>query len=96
MVVFVQSALLALTALSLGLRTTSVIAHRLHPVARILVAAIVGSLFVVAGMQLAMRNHLHDLGLGLLLSLSPVGVFDGMKWWYRWQRGSADRRGPGR
>jgi hypothetical protein len=86
MVAFVQSALLALTALSLGLRTTSVIAHRLHPLARILLSAIVGSIFVITVMQIAMRNDLHDLGLGLLLSLSPVGVFDVMKWWYRWKK----------
>ena len=25
-----------------------------------------------------------ELGLGLLLSLSPVGVFDLVKWWFRW------------
>jgi hypothetical protein len=47
---------------------------------------IAGSMFVIAGMQLAMRNQLHDLGLGLFLSLSPVGVFDGLKWWYRWRK----------
>jgi len=84
MIAVLQSALLALTALSLGLRVTSVLAIRMHPVGRLLIAAAVGSVFVMAGMQLAMRNDLHDLGLGLFLSLSPVGVFDVMKWWYRW------------
>lgn len=84
MIAVFQGALLALTALSLGLRSTSLLAARLHPVARLLLSAIIGSVLVVAVMQWAMRNELHDLGLGLLLSLSPVGVFDAMKWWYRW------------
>jgi hypothetical protein len=86
MIAVLQGALLALTAMSLGLRTTSVLAHRLHPVARLLISAVVGSLFVMAGMQLAISNQLHDLGLGLFLSLSPVGVFDLLKWWYRWEK----------
>ena len=86
MIAVLQSALLALTALSLGLRTTSVLTPRMHPVARLLIAAVVGSIFVMAAMQVAMSNQLHDLGLGLLLSLSPVGVFDVLKWWHRWGR----------
>ncbi len=84
MIAFAQGALLALAALSLGLRTTSLLSPRLHPVARILLAALIGSILVMAGMQISMRNGVHDLGLGLYLSLSPVGVFDVMKWWYRW------------
>jgi hypothetical protein len=86
MIAVLQGFLLALTALSLGLRTTSVIQGRVHPVARLVLAAIIGSMFVMTAMQIAMRNDLHDLGLGLLLSLSPVGVFDVLKWWFRWKR----------
>lgn len=83
MIAVLQGFLLALTALSLGLRTTSVLSARLHPSVRLFLSAIVGSMFVMAAMQLAMRNQLHDLGLGLLLSLSPAGVFDVAKWWFR-------------
>lgn len=84
MIAVFQGALLALTAMCLGLRTTSVLIPRIHPVVRVLISAIMGSVLVMAAMQLAMRNGLHDMGLGLLLSLSPVGVFDLAKWWYRW------------
>jgi hypothetical protein len=86
MIAVLQGVLLALTALSLGLRTTSLLEHRLPALLRMLLAAIIGSMFVMTAMQLAMRNDLHDLGLGLLLSLSPVGVFDMLKWWFRWKR----------
>jgi hypothetical protein len=27
-----------------------------------------------------------EFGLGLLISLSPVGVFDAVKWWFLWGR----------
>ncbi len=86
MIALLQSALLALAALSLGLRATSTLAQRIHPIVRLAAGFVIGSILVMAGMQLAMRNQLHDLGLGLFLSLSPVGVFDLMKWWYRWRK----------
>jgi hypothetical protein len=85
MIAVSQGALLALTALSLGLRTTSVLVPRIHPLARLVVSAVVGSIFVFTVMQIAMSHHLHDLGLGVLLSLSPVGIFDGFKWYFRWK-----------
>ena len=89
MIAVLQGILLALTALSLGLRTTSLLERRLPPLLRMLLAAIIGSMFVMTVMQLAMRHDLHDLGLGLLLSLSPVGVFDMLKWWFRWKRAAS-------
>jgi hypothetical protein len=86
MIAVLQSALLALTAVSLGLRTTSVMTPRIHPLARLAIGFIIGSIFVMAAMQLAISYHLHDLGLGLLISLSPVGAFDLAKWWFRRRR----------
>jgi hypothetical protein len=75
--------LLALAAMSLGLRATSLLMARAVALARLIVAAIIGTILVLATLQLCDRYQVHDLGLGLLLSLAPVGVFDLMKWWYR-------------
>lgn len=86
MIAFTLGALLALAAVSLGLRTTSVLIPRVHPLVRLLVSTIIGSALVIGAMQLSDRYHVHDLGLGLLVSLSPVGVFDLAKWWFRWRR----------
>jgi hypothetical protein len=83
---FALSALLALTAVSLGLRTTSVLIPRVHPVLRLLVSMAIGSVFVIVAMQISEQYHVHDLGLGLLVSLSPVGIYDLAKWWFRWRR----------
>ena len=80
---FVTVALL-LAAASLGLRITSVLlGPRAHPVMRLLLALIIGGALVVGAMQLSDRYNVHDLGLGLLVSLAPVGVFDVAKWWFR-------------
>ena len=78
--------LLALAAVSLGLRTTSVLIPRVHPLARMAASIIVGLIFVIVTLQICDRYGVHDLGLGLLVSLSPVGVFDAAKWWFRWRR----------
>lgn len=78
--------LLALAAASLGLRTTSVLIPRVQPLLRLLVSMVIGAALVVLTLQVSDRYLVHDLGLGLLLSLSPVGVFDLAKWWFRWQR----------
>lgn len=86
MIAVVQGVLLALAALSLGLRTTSMLVPRVHPIARLVLAAIVGTMFTVAALQLSDSYQVHDLGLGLLISLAPVGVFDVLKWWFRWKR----------
>jgi hypothetical protein len=80
------STLLAMAAVTLGLRTTSVLIPRVHPVLRLIVSMVIGSLFVIVTMQLAESYQVHDLGLGLLVSLSPVGIYDLAKWWFRWRR----------
>jgi len=82
----VVGVLLALAAVSLGLRTTSVLIPRVHPLARMAASIVVGLVFVVVALQISDRYQVHDLGLGLLVSLSPVGVFDFAKWWFRWSQ----------
>ena len=86
MILIVTGVLLALAAMSLGLRTTSLLLPRASAVLRLLVSAIVGTILVMATLQICDRYGVHDLGLGLLLSLSPVGIFDLAKWWYRRKR----------
>ena len=86
MILIVTGVLLALAAMSLGLRTTSLLLPRVSAVPRLLVSAIVGTILVMATLQICDRYGVHDLGLGLLLSLSPVGIFDLAKWWYRRKR----------
>ena len=79
--------LLALAALSLGLRATAVFAGgATHPLARFAAAAIVGSVITGAFLQLCDRYGMPQLAWGLLLSLSPVGMFDVAKWWFRWRK----------
>jgi len=75
--------LLALAAVSLGLRTTSILMPRVHPLVRLAVSSIIGTILVIATLQICDRYRVHDLGLGLLLSVAPVGVFDLAKWWFR-------------
>jgi len=84
--------LLALAALSLGLRTINALVPRLHPLARLIAGAIVGTAMTTATLRICNSYHVHDLGLGLLVSLAPVGVYDLVKWWFRWRRkgGSSD------
>ena len=86
MTALVVGVLLALAAVCLGLRTTAVLIPRAHPLVRLLAACVIGSIFAAVTLQLSERYHVYDLGLGLLLSLSPAGVFDLMKWWFRWRR----------
>jgi len=86
MTAFLVGVLLALAAVSLGLRTTSVLIPRVHPILRLLASVIIGTAFMTATLQISDRYQVHDLGLGLLVSLSPVGVFDLVKWWYRYRR----------
>ena len=68
--------------MSLGLRATSLLVPRVHPILRLAVSAVVGTILVLATLQISNRYRVHDLGLGLLLSLSPVGLFDLAKWWF--------------
>ena len=85
MTALVIGPLLGLAAASLGLRTTSVLIPRVHPVVRLVVSLLIGSVFVTVGLQLAENYLVYDMGLGLLLSLAPVGIFDLLKWWFRWR-----------
>jgi hypothetical protein len=83
MILAAVGVLLALAAVSLGLRTTSLLVPRLHPLVRLAVSVVIGTILVVATLQICDRYRVHDLGLGLLLSIAPVGVFDLAKWWFR-------------
>lgn len=78
--------LLILSAVSLGLRTTSFLTARVHPIARLVVALLTGALLSAAFLQFCDSYRVFEFGLGLLISLSPVGVFDLVKWWFRWRR----------
>lgn len=82
MIVAVIGVLLALAALSLGLRATSLVMPRAHPLLRLAAASAIGTILVLATLQICDRYRVHDLGLGLLLSLSPAGMYDLTKWWF--------------
>ena len=80
-------ALLVLAALCLGLRTTSVlIGARVHPFIRLLVSLLIGGVMTLALLELCRGYNVFEFGLGLLASLSPVGLFDVAKWWFTWNR----------
>lgn len=79
--------LLALAAIALGLRTINLLIPRAHPLVRLVIAAIIGTAITTATLRICDGYQVHDLGLGLLVSLAPVGVYDLFKWWFRW-RGS--------
>ena len=78
--------LLVLAAVSLGLRTTSFAAASLHPAVRLCAALAVGAILTVAFLQFCDSYRVFEFGLGLLISLSPVGLFDLTKWWFLWDR----------
>lgn len=78
--------LLVLAAISLGLRTTSVfVAPGSHALLRLALSLAAGGLITLVVLQVCESYRIFEFGLGLLLSLSPVGVFDLAKWWYRWR-----------
>lgn len=83
MTVIVIGVLLALAAMSLGLRATALVIPRVRPLWRLLASAVAGTILVLATLQLCDRYGVYDLGLGLQLSLAPVGIFDLLKWWHR-------------
>ncbi|MDO8678967.1 MAG: hypothetical protein Q7R30_10450 [Acidobacteriota bacterium] len=84
---FVVALLLALASISLGLRTTSLYAgDRMHPVARLALAVFTGGLMTALILQVCSHYRIFEFGLGLLLSLSPAGVYDLAKWWFRRSR----------
>jgi hypothetical protein len=86
MIMAVVGVLLALAALSLGLRTTALVMPRAHALLRLAASSVIGTILVLATLQICDRYRVHDLGLGLLLSISPVGLFDLAKWWYQRKR----------
>jgi hypothetical protein len=75
--------MLALAAVSLGLRFTGVLIPRINPIVRLLAASIIGGASVLFALQICDRYGVHDLGSGLLVSLAPVGIYDLAKWWFR-------------
>jgi hypothetical protein len=79
----VLNVLLVLAAAALGLRVTSVLVPRLHPWLRLLISLAIGAAITVYVLQVAAQREVYDLGLGLLVSLSPVGIYDLVKWWFR-------------
>ncbi|HYB96638.1 MAG TPA: hypothetical protein VEC39_16815 [Vicinamibacterales bacterium] len=83
MIAVATNALLVLAACSLGLRATSVLIPGINRWGRLVVSVVIGLAVVVATLQACASYELYDLGLGLLVSLSPVGVFDLVKWWFR-------------
>jgi hypothetical protein len=76
--------LLLAAALSLGLRSTTIIdGDGTHPVDRLLAAATAGGILAWAALTLSWRWKVVEAGVGLLLSLAPVGFYDVARWWYR-------------
>ncbi|MDP3719244.1 MAG: hypothetical protein Q8T13_15895 [Acidobacteriota bacterium] len=76
--------LVMLAGLSLGLRTTSVLLPpQTHPLDRMALSIVAGALWAAVVFEASSSYRVFDLGLGLMLSLSPVGVFDLAKWWFR-------------
>jgi hypothetical protein len=77
-------AMVMLAGLSLGLRTTSVLMDpAAHPLDRMALSIVAGALWTAVVFEVANTYRIFDFGLGLMLSLSPVGVFDLAKWWFR-------------
>ena len=82
MTAVVTGLLLALAAASLGLRTTSVLIPRVNPYLRLACSIVIGAALVVGSLRVSDSYLVHDLGLGLLVSLAPVGIYDLVKWWF--------------
>jgi hypothetical protein len=78
--------LLALAALSLGLRAANLVVPRFHPLSRLIIGAAAGTVLTMTTLRICDSYNVHDLGLGLLLSLAPVGIYDVVMWWFRWRR----------
>lgn len=76
--------LVMLAGLSLGLRTTAVLLPpQAHPLDRMALSIVAGTLWTAVVFEVSGSYRVFDFGLGLMLSLSPVGVFDLTKWWFR-------------
>ena len=84
-------ALLAAASLTFGLRATALVMEEpAHPMDRLVLAAYAGVLITAVILQVSASYRMFELGLGLVLSLSPVGPFDFTKWWFR-SRGRRSR-----
>ena len=86
MTVLVTRLLLALAAVSLGLRTTAVLIPQVNALLRLIISLVIGSAIVVGVLRLSNQYLVYDLGLGLLISLAPVGLYDTTKWWIHAKR----------
>jgi hypothetical protein len=76
--------LVTLAGLCLGLRTTSVLLiPTAHPLDRLALSIIAGAFWTALVFEVANSYRIYDFGLGLMLSLSPAGLFDVTKWWFR-------------
>jgi len=76
--------LVTLAGLCLGLRTTSVMLNPgINPVDRLALSIIAGAIWTAVVFDVANSYRIYDFGLGLMLSLSPAGLFDITKWWFR-------------
>ena len=82
MIVAVAALLLA-ASLSVGLRVTSGWLDHWHPVDRLVLAAILGGVFIAASLLLSASYGVIQAGYGLAFSLAPIGLFDITKWWFR-------------
>jgi len=77
-------ALVVLAGMSLGLRTTSVLMpSNAHPLDRLALSIAAGALWTAVVFEVSNSYRIFDFGLGLMLSLSPIGVYDLTKWWFR-------------
>ena len=80
-------ALLAAAAVTLGLRTTTVLDGReVHPVDRLALGLVAGVSLVWVSLALSTRYRAFEAGLGLLVSLAPAGLYDLLRWYYRARR----------
>jgi hypothetical protein len=76
--------LVTLAGLCLGLRTTSVLLiPTAHPLDRLALSIVAGAFWTALVFEVANSYRIYDFGLGLMLSLSPAGLFDLTKWWFR-------------
>lgn len=80
-------ALLAAAAVTLGLRTTTVLDGReVHPVDRLALGLVAGVSLVWVSLALSTRYRAFEAGLGLLVSLAPAGLYDLLRWYCRARR----------
>lgn len=77
-------ALLAAAAVAVGLRTTNGLLTRVaHPADRLALSLVAGVVWVALALRVSAVCGVMEAGLGLTVSLAPVGAFDLTRWWYR-------------